>query len=234
MCFCYSKEELNQAEYDLSVFLNVVESDDWYNVVYGGGSVSGYHHTEETKRHLSNILSGENSPHYGKCLPKEQRDKIREKAKLRTGEKNPFYGKHHTEETKEKLRNISYGQNMSEETRTKISNALKGRPSPNKGKPSPNKGKKLSDEKKKQLSILCLERGNNSGKNNPRSIPIVQLSSDGEFIAEWEYTKQAAIALGVDNSSLSKAVKNHSLFKGYWWIKLEEYSNIDINSLNKK
>ena len=49
VCFCYSPEELNKAEYDLSVFLDVVESQDWYNLCYGGITNVGYKHSEEDK-----------------------------------------------------------------------------------------------------------------------------------------------------------------------------------------
>ena len=45
----YSPEELNQKEYDYSVLFNVVESDDWYNLVYGGGTTAGMIATEKTR-----------------------------------------------------------------------------------------------------------------------------------------------------------------------------------------
>lgn len=44
---CYSEEELNDAEYEISVFLDVVKNPNWYNMVYGGGSRSGYEMSEE-------------------------------------------------------------------------------------------------------------------------------------------------------------------------------------------
>ena len=50
---CYSVEELNQIEFELSVFLNVVESDNWYNMVYGGGTTSGIIVSEKTRKKLS-------------------------------------------------------------------------------------------------------------------------------------------------------------------------------------
>ena len=86
---CYSKKELNDVEYRTSVILNVVESNDWYNLCYGGGSTNGYHFTEETrkkmgekaKQRLSDArshprygkegLSGKNNPQYG-ISPKER------------------------------------------------------------------------------------------------------------------------------------------------------------------
>lgn len=50
---CFSAEELNAIEYELSVFFNVVESDDWYNLVYGGGTTAGMVISEETRKKLS-------------------------------------------------------------------------------------------------------------------------------------------------------------------------------------
>ena len=64
--FCYSKEELNKAEYDFSAFLNVVESDDWYNLVYGGGTTTGYHLTDKTKEKISKIKTGKHLSEYHK------------------------------------------------------------------------------------------------------------------------------------------------------------------------
>lgn len=46
---CNSLDELNTAEYVLSVFFDVVASRDWYNEVYGGGTTAGYRQTNETK-----------------------------------------------------------------------------------------------------------------------------------------------------------------------------------------
>lgn len=89
---CYSKEELNQIEYELSVYFDVVESDDWYNLVFGGGVSRGWHPSEATKRKMSDVakirfadptnhpmygksgLVGENNPQYG-ISPKDRMDK---------------------------------------------------------------------------------------------------------------------------------------------------------------
>lgn len=96
---CYSQEELNQAEYELSVFLDVVERDDYYNLVYGGGSSRGRHTSQET------------------------RDKIRQKAKDRLSDprNNPMYGIHRYGD-----KNPMYGKIHSAETRQKISNQVLG------------------------------------------------------------------------------------------------------------
>lgn len=110
---CYSEEELNRAEYDLSVFFNVVESSDWYNVVYGGGSTSGYHHTEQTKEKISEtkqgMHNGSKNPMYGRPWWNENtpQEKIYEwlkrKSEASTGKNNPNYGVACTEEKRNKL-----------------------------------------------------------------------------------------------------------------------------------
>lgn len=121
---CYSEEELNETEYQISVFLNVVESDNWYNLVYGGGSTRGWKHSTTSKEKMSKSKSGkyrgENNPMYGKNpfankTEKEMLTINEKKSKALSGKNNPMYGihlngelnpfyhKHHTEETKNKL-----------------------------------------------------------------------------------------------------------------------------------
>lgn len=67
----YSEKELNQKEYEYSTFFNVVESDDWYNLVYGGGTTAGYHASDETKKKIGDkakkrLSNPKNHPRYGK------------------------------------------------------------------------------------------------------------------------------------------------------------------------
>lgn len=73
VCLCSSLEELNESEYNLSVFLNVVEDPNWYNIVYGGGATKGLRHTEETRKQMSKQrkgkYSGDKNPMYGKPRP---------------------------------------------------------------------------------------------------------------------------------------------------------------------
>ena len=89
---CYSEKELNQAEYELSVYFNVVESPDWYNLVLGGGGNRGWHPSVKSRKKMSDAKKG-------KVASQETKMKMSE---LRRGEKNYFYGKHHTEESKKK------------------------------------------------------------------------------------------------------------------------------------
>lgn len=56
--------------------------------------------SDEHKRKISEALSGENNPMYGKHHSKEKRERI---ANSMIGPKNHFYGKKHTPETRLKM-----------------------------------------------------------------------------------------------------------------------------------
>ena len=84
----------------------------------------GKHHSEATKRKIGEANSGERSPNYGKHLSKDTRQKMSAAHK----------GKHHSKETKRKIsealigeRNYNYGKHLSEETKRKISDVQKGK-----------------------------------------------------------------------------------------------------------
>ena len=49
----------------MSVFLNVVEDENWYNLCYGGGGVRGSHRSNETRELLRQLNLGKNNPNYG-------------------------------------------------------------------------------------------------------------------------------------------------------------------------
>ena len=101
---CYSAEELNKAEYDLTIFLNVVEDPDWYNLKEGG--LKGAY-GEETRRKIRENhvdMSGTNHPLYGKHITEEHAKKLQEGHRKKcSGENNPWYGRRHSEDTKNKL-----------------------------------------------------------------------------------------------------------------------------------
>lgn len=145
--FCNSLEELNAAEYDLSVYLDVVESDDWYNLQYGGaGGSEGRIVTETTRRKISESNTGK------KVHSEEFKEKMRERFK---GENNPMFGKPKADEFIEAMRqrmsgesNPNYGKPRSEETKEKIRQSLKGKMI---GEKNPNYGKHLSEESKRKI-----------------------------------------------------------------------------------
>lgn len=95
ICFCFSADDLNKAEYDLSVFLNVVEDDNWYNLCYGGGVPRGFHMPKERRIQLSIERKGTN-----------------------VGADNPYFGKHHTKEVRDRLK--EFQSNRTKEHQDKI------------------------------------------------------------------------------------------------------------------
>jgi hypothetical protein len=60
----------------------------------------GWKHTSNTKERIRERNSGINNYNYGKTLSEEWKKKISDSL---TGEKNPFFGKKHTKETMEKI-----------------------------------------------------------------------------------------------------------------------------------
>jgi len=97
----------------------------------------------------------------GKPLSEEHRRRISESI---TGEKNPFYGKKHTKKTKDIIgKNNSgkledrFGQDRAKEIKAKISDSIRG-------EKNPFYGKHLTEEHKEKISK---NHANMSGSNNP-------------------------------------------------------------------
>ncbi|MCX5781777.1 MAG: NUMOD3 domain-containing DNA-binding protein [Elusimicrobia bacterium] len=83
-------------------------------------SLLGKHHSEESKRKMS-------ESHKGKHPSEEARRKNSESHK---GNKHPLYGKHRSDETKRKISKAHKGKHHSEETRRKMSETRKGNKNP--------------------------------------------------------------------------------------------------------
>lgn len=107
--------------------------------------------SEECKRKLSEALSGEKHPLWGKHHSEAAKQKMSENSfmKGRTGSKNRFFGEKHTDETKQKMRacweerksngwvsqntgenNPMFGKHHTDETKQKLSEALSGDKNP--------------------------------------------------------------------------------------------------------
>ncbi|MEN6608604.1 MAG: NUMOD3 domain-containing DNA-binding protein [Bryobacteraceae bacterium] len=123
---------------------------DLTNLTNGGEGISGFKHSEETRKNLSEKNKGIPSPLRGKPLSEETKKKISEIAKKRGIPK-------FTKEQQEKASNWHRGRKRSAETCAKISAKAKGRPASNKGKPSPLKGRKVSLETRKLMSEKAIE-----------------------------------------------------------------------------
>ena len=86
LCFCESKEELDEMEIYYINYFNAIESENFYNFASGGSN--------------GNPMSG---------FSEEQKEEFRKKCS-RPGEKNGMYNKHHTEESRKKMSINSIGR----------------------------------------------------------------------------------------------------------------------------
>lgn len=112
---------------------------DLANMTDGGEGISGFHHSDETKRKLSEINKGMPAAFFGRKHTQKTKLKLSETAKKRGGPKL-------TKEQQEKASAWHRGRKRSPETCAKISEKAKGRPSKLNGKPSPLKGIKRSED----------------------------------------------------------------------------------------
>ena len=163
--YCYSKEETNKAEkFWIAEYRSRGKAE--YNIADGGQGCAfkGRHHSEETKRKLSEANKGQIPWNKGKTgifsesvlqkigeahkgiEPANKGKKMSEEAKIKMSESHkgkpaPNKGKHYTEEAKRKMSESHKGQvawnkgkKMSEEAKIKMSEARKGISPANKGK----------------------------------------------------------------------------------------------------
>lgn len=106
----YIRELLDTLEIGYIKEFKALTSEHGYNIQLGGKGRKQSEETIQKKRNIvrsqefkdkiSNAVSGEKNPFYGKHHTEETRKKISESLK---GQKNPMYGKHHTEETRKKI-----------------------------------------------------------------------------------------------------------------------------------
>lgn len=129
---------------------------------------------EEARKALSQAMSGENNPWYGKS--------------------SPLKGTHLSEAQKQHLREINlgerspkYGKPLSEETKIKISIA--------------NTGKIVTDEAR--LNMRNAHLGKNMGVDSPRAREIAQYGQDGILIKVWDCIAEAGRELNINSSSIS-------------------------------
>jgi group I intron endonuclease len=106
---CCDVNELNSILYEKEQLL-INEYPNLTNHTDGGQGLVGHKFTEEHKKKISDALSGENNPMYG-----------------RYGENNPYYGKKHSDEIRKKISNSLIGTKHTKEHRENISKANKGK-----------------------------------------------------------------------------------------------------------
>lgn len=92
ICECNSKKELNEKEKFYIKFYNT-KTPKGYNLTDGGEGMVGWHHTEKTKRIMSENNSGENNPMFGKKRPDMCGDNNPNRKNPPVGVLNSMYGK---------------------------------------------------------------------------------------------------------------------------------------------
>lgn len=179
----FDKEELKEKSLYYSNLWNIVESDEWANLMPESGyGTFGRKFSEETKANM-------NKDKLGKKLTEEHRKKLSDSGKgkskseefrkSRTGDKNPFYGKTHSKEVLDKIIKANLGKKIPLEQTLK---SIKG-----------------------------------------RSKPVIQLDLDGNFIREWESSKQIEKELGFNSSTITGCCKGRykKSYKFKWKYKYE-------------
>ncbi len=154
-------------------------------------------HYIELYNTMDNGYNSNSGGNSNKNISNETKQKISETHK---GSGNPFYGKHHSFETKQKY----------SETRKGIGNNFYG--------------KHHTEETKRKLRESNI--GKYDGEKNPNSKAVIQLSKNGEFIAEFSTMKEASETIGRSISSISSCCGNkdkRTTVGGFKWVKAEDY-----------
>ena len=155
-------------------------------------------------------------------------------AKLKTYDHDFGYNKTYggdserpTEETREKMSKAHKGHIVSEETKRKQSEANKGE---NNGSKRPEVREKLSEAHKGENNPMY----GKLGAKNPNSIPVVQLTLDGELVNVYGSAHEAERECGFHQSNIISCCKNkysregNNIYKSYKWQYLHVYiHNID-------
>lgn len=118
---------------------------DLANLTKGGEGISGFRHSDETKKKLSDMNKGMPAVFKGRKHTEETKQLLSEIGKKRGAPKL-------TKEQQEKASVWHRGRKRSQETRDKIAAKAKGRKSPMKGKISPLRGRKVLDEVRLKMS----------------------------------------------------------------------------------
>ena len=236
----YCKEKyLNRFE---KLYIKIYDTTkNGYNIHKGGGCGSGenalfygHHHTEETKKKLSELNTGlkrseetkkklsiiakerykdkKNHPWYRRTHSEESKRKIKENHADVSGENNAMYGKKHSEESLKKMSESHKGYKPTPETLIKMSKAQKRRLANKEN--HPNYGKHHSKEHRINLAKSL----NSSGILNVCKC-YTDMCTQGFTWQYWYYEKgkQTSIsAIGL------LRLKEKVLAKGFDWVIVNE------------
>lgn len=186
-----SESEAKQKEIELIASHKSNIAAFGYNLTDGGDGITGYTHTEETRRKIGEALRERFSdPAY--------RNKV---SASRKGTNNPLYGKQLTKEHREKLSVAHLGKKRNphtEETKAKISMA-------NMGKKKPHIGVPRSAECMAKI-VAKIQK------------PVLQYTKSGDFVAEYKSGAEASKATGIASQGISKACRTQRTSAGgYVW-----------------
>jgi group I intron endonuclease len=203
-----TEEENNIKEKEYISLYNAVDSDEFYNISAGGDGGDIFH-----------------------SLPLWQQEQIREENRQRfSGKNNPRYGVHLSKETKDKIRknrDVSYMQ--TDEYRQKMSIAVSG-------EKNGMYGKKHTEESKRKMSENS--KGKTIGEKNGMYGKKGDLALNGKKIAMLDenynviriFNAKTAVLEFLNlkgHSGLDKAIKNNTLYKGYYW---RNYLSVETNT----
>ena len=206
-----------------------------YNLTDGGGGMSGYTLSEETKKKMSECHKGKHrseetkrklsEAHRCKKLSEETRKKLSEAHKGKTTWNK---GKHCSEETRKKLSEAHRGKTTwlkgkkhTEEHKKKLSEAHRGKKlseetkkkmsEAHKGKTTWNKGKHHSEETRKKISEKHI-----NGKKSKLVLQIDQLTDT--IIAEFPSIMEVERQFGINHSNISQCCKGkYKTCGGFKW-----------------
>jgi hypothetical protein len=198
LCITQSNEENNIKEKEYIKLYNAVESDLFYNLHEGGDGGNN-------NQKISESLSGENHPMYGKHHSEETKEKLRqaslaywteerrkERSEQYKGENNPMYGKKKSAESERKrIEHTDFSAYRDEEYRRKMSIATSGEKNGNYG----NVGEKAKNGKR---ICMCDKDWN-----------VIKVFNTKRLALEFLNTK--------NHSSLNDAIRRKREYKGYYW-----------------
>lgn len=199
------EEELNLKEIFWIKFFDAVNSKDYYNIHQGGCG--------------GNTFEGKTE---------EEKEIFRQKMKiLSQGKNNGMYGKHHSEETKKKMSENRDNKNNpsyhTQEFRNKLSIATSGENNGMYGKHHTEDSKKKMSKNRKGKTIG--EKNGMYGKSgedalNGKKVYMFQDEEHLILIKEFNTVNCALEFLNLKgHTQLNRAIKNNTIYKGYYWSK---------------